>query len=104
MSLASGTRLGAHEVVAQLGEDRLSSSALARVPEQGRFTGEMSMRGVIVTNWCVFAAALALAAQVRTGTLTVYYIDTEGGQSQQDGSFTVTNTRNAFSKTYGPRP
>jgi competence protein ComEC len=41
----------------------------------------MSMRGVIVTTWCVIAAVLALAAQVRTGTLTVYYIDTEGGQS-----------------------
>jgi hypothetical protein len=24
--------------------------------------------------------------------------------AQQDGSFTVTNTRNGFSKTYRPRP
>jgi hypothetical protein len=24
--------------------------------------------------------------------------------AQQDGTFTVTNTRNAFSKTYRPRP
>src|SRR3954447_14806058 len=39
------------------------------------------MRAVVGTALCVVAAVLGLAAQVRTGTLTIYYIDTEGGQS-----------------------
>src|SRR3954468_10023971 len=39
------------------------------------------MRAVVVTTCCVVVAALGLAAQARTGTLTIYYIDTEGGQS-----------------------
>ena len=39
------------------------------------------MRAVVVTICCLVAAVLGLAAQVRTGTLTIYYIDTEGGQS-----------------------
>src|SRR5690349_4773097 len=39
------------------------------------------MRAVVVTACCVAVAVVALAAQVRTGTLTIYYIDTEGGQS-----------------------
>jgi competence protein ComEC len=30
---------------------------------------------------CLLAAVVGLAAQVRTGTLTISYIDTEGGQS-----------------------
>jgi hypothetical protein len=47
------------------------------------------MRAVVVTALCVVVAGLALAAQARTGTLTVYYIDTEGGQ---------------FTKTHRPRP
>ena len=38
------------------------------------------MRAVVITTCCVIAV-LGLAAQVRTGTLTIYYIDTEGGQS-----------------------
>lgn len=39
------------------------------------------MRAVVIAVWCVVAAALGVAAQGRTGTLTIYYIDTEGGQS-----------------------
>jgi competence protein ComEC len=35
----------------------------------------------IVTIWCVAIASLGLTAQLRTGTLTIHYIDTEGGQS-----------------------
>src|SRR5204862_1392461 len=39
------------------------------------------MRAVVITVWCVVAAVLGVAAQGRTGLLTIYYIDTEGGQS-----------------------
>ena len=39
------------------------------------------MRAVVIAVWCAAAAVLAVAAQGRTGTLTIYYIDTEGGQS-----------------------
>jgi beta-lactamase superfamily II metal-dependent hydrolase len=39
------------------------------------------MRAVVVAVCCVVGAVLAAAAQTRTGTLTIYYIDTEGGQS-----------------------
>ena len=39
------------------------------------------MRAVVFTVFCVVAAVLAGAAQVRPGSLTIYYIDTEGGQS-----------------------
>ena len=39
------------------------------------------MRAFFVTVCCLLAAVVGLAAQVRTGTLTIYYIDTEGGQS-----------------------
>jgi competence protein ComEC len=35
----------------------------------------------VVMIWCVVIASLGLAAQLRTGTLTIHYIDTEGGQS-----------------------
>jgi len=39
------------------------------------------MRAVVITTCWVAIAVLGLIAQVRTGTLTIYYIDTEGGQS-----------------------
>jgi beta-lactamase superfamily II metal-dependent hydrolase len=40
------------------------------------------MRRVVITGFCVVVAALlGTAAQVRTGTLSIYYVDTEGGQS-----------------------
>jgi competence protein ComEC len=41
----------------------------------------MRIRAVVLTWLGVVAAVLTLSAQVRTGTLTIYYIDTEGGQS-----------------------
>jgi beta-lactamase superfamily II metal-dependent hydrolase len=40
------------------------------------------MRRAVFMGVCVVAAAaLGLAAQVRTGTLRIYYVDTEGGQA-----------------------
>jgi beta-lactamase superfamily II metal-dependent hydrolase len=39
------------------------------------------MRAVAVAVCCVCVAVLGAAAQTRTGTLAIYYIDTEGGQS-----------------------
>ncbi|MEO8256624.1 MAG: MBL fold metallo-hydrolase [Acidobacteriota bacterium] len=39
------------------------------------------MRSVVVASCCLVATVLGLAAQVRTGALNIYYIDTEGGQS-----------------------
>jgi competence protein ComEC len=38
------------------------------------------MRAVVITLGCLVAAVL-LGAQTRSGTLAIYYIDTEGGQS-----------------------
>ena len=39
------------------------------------------MRAVMIAAWCLVVALVGLTAQVRTGTLTIYYTDTEGGQS-----------------------
>ena len=39
------------------------------------------MRAVPIAVWCVAAVVLSAAAEIRTATLTIYYIDTEGGQS-----------------------
>jgi competence protein ComEC len=39
------------------------------------------MRAVVVAVCCVVGAVLGAAAQTRTATLTIYYVDTEGGQS-----------------------
>ncbi len=39
------------------------------------------MRAVIVTLFCMLAASSAPAAQERTRALSIYFIDTEGGQS-----------------------
>jgi competence protein ComEC len=39
------------------------------------------MRAGAVATLCLAATLVGLAAQGRTGTLTIYYIDTEGGQS-----------------------
>src|SRR6188508_1825902 len=41
------------------------------------------MRAVVIAVCCVVGAVLGAAAQTRNGTLTIYYIDTEGGQSTQ---------------------
>jgi beta-lactamase superfamily II metal-dependent hydrolase len=39
------------------------------------------MRAVVIAVCCVVGAVLGAVAQTRTGGLTIYYIDTEGGQS-----------------------
>ena len=39
------------------------------------------MRAVVITLCCAIALVLTVGAQVRPGTLSIYYIDTEGGQS-----------------------
>ena len=39
------------------------------------------MRAVVIAVCCLVGARSGVAAQARTGTLTIYYIDTEGGQS-----------------------
>jgi beta-lactamase superfamily II metal-dependent hydrolase len=40
------------------------------------------MRRVVIAGlWVAVAAVLGAAAQVRTGTLSIYFVDTEGGQS-----------------------
>src|SRR3954454_9794780 len=64
------------------------------------------MRAVVVTTCCVVIAVLGLAAQVRTGTLNIYYIDTEGGQSTlfvgPTGESLLVDTGNAGDRAFGP--
>ena len=60
--------------------------------------------------WLFLLGAVALAAPAATqdgGTLDIYYVDVEGCTAHwikvsaaADGSFTVTNGRNGFSKSY----
>ena len=63
------------------------------------------MRAVVITTCCVIIAVLGLAAQVRTGTLTIYYIDTEGGQSTlfvgPTGESLLVDTGNAGDRDLG---
>jgi len=63
------------------------------------------MRAVIVASCCLVAAVLGLAAQVRTGTLNIYYIDTEGGQSTlfagPTGESLLVDTGNAGERDLG---
>jgi len=63
------------------------------------------MRAVVVASCCLVAAALGLAAQVRTGTLNIYYIDTEGGQSTlfvgPTGESLLVDTGNAGDRDLG---
>ena len=64
----------------------------------------IDMRAV-VTSWCVVFAMLGLSAQVRTGTLTIHYIDTEGGQSTlfvgPTGESLLVDTGNAGDRDLG---
>lgn len=64
----------------------------------------IDMRAV-VTSWCVVLAMLGLSAQVRTGTLTIHYIDTEGGQSTlfvgPTGESLLVDTGNAGDRDLG---
>ena len=63
------------------------------------------MRAVVITVWCVVAAVLCVAAQGRTGTLTIHYIDTEGGQSTlfvgPTGESLLVDTGNAGERDLG---
>ena len=63
------------------------------------------MRAFLVTICCLVAAVLGLSAQVRTGTLTIYYIDTEGGQSTlfvgPTGESLLVDTGNAGERDLG---
>jgi beta-lactamase superfamily II metal-dependent hydrolase len=62
------------------------------------------MRAVVIAVCCVAVAVLA-AAQVRTATLTIYYIDTEGGQSTlfvgPGGESLLVDTGNAGDRDLG---
>ncbi len=62
------------------------------------------MRAVLTIS-CVVIAILGLTAQVRTGTLTIYYIDTEGGQSTlfvgPTGESLLVDTGNAGDRDLG---
>ena len=59
----------------------------------------------VVTIWCVVVAILGLSAQGRTGTLTIHYIDTEGGQSTlfvgPTGESLLVDTGNAGDRDLG---
>jgi beta-lactamase superfamily II metal-dependent hydrolase len=64
----------------------------------------ISMRAVVTIS-CVVIVSLVLTAQVRTGTLTIYYIDTEGGQSTlfvgPTGESLLVDTGNAGDRDLG---
>ena len=66
---------------------------------------EMRIRAVALTLLAVVATVLSLPAQVRTGTLTIYYIDTEGGQSTlfvgPTGESLLVDTGNAGDRDLG---
>jgi len=63
------------------------------------------MRAVVIAVCCVVGAVLGTAAQTRTGTLTIYYIDTEGGQStlfvSPAGESLLVDTGNAGDRDLG---
>ena len=64
------------------------------------------MRRAVTTGVCLaFAAILGLGAQSRTGTLSIYYIDTEGGQSTlfvgPTGESLLVDTGNAGERDLG---
>ena len=63
------------------------------------------MRAIIVAALCVTAGVAGLLAQTRTGTLSIYYIDTEGGQSTlfvgPSGESLLVDTGNAGERDLG---
>ena len=63
------------------------------------------MRAVLVTCLCLAAALAGLMAQARQGTLSIYYIDTEGGQSTlfvgPTGESLLVDTGNAGDRDFG---
>jgi beta-lactamase superfamily II metal-dependent hydrolase len=64
------------------------------------------MRRVVFTGFCVVVAAVVgMTAQVRNGTLNIYYVDTEGGQSTlfvgPSGESLLVDTGNAGERDLG---
>ena len=63
------------------------------------------MRGAIVTVLCLTLGIVGLFAQTPTGTLNIYYIDTEGGQSTlfvgPTGESLLVDTGNAGDRDLG---
>jgi competence protein ComEC len=63
------------------------------------------MRAALVTACCLVAGLVGLTAQVRPGTLTIYYVDTEGGQSTlfvgPTGESLLVDTGNAGERDLG---
>jgi len=63
------------------------------------------MRAVFVTCLCLAAGAAGLIAQARPGSLTIYYVDTEGGQSTlfvgPTGESLLVDTGNAGERDLG---
>jgi competence protein ComEC len=63
------------------------------------------MRRLFVAALCLAAGLIGLTAQVRPGTLTIYYIDTEGGQSTlfvgPTGESLLVDTGNAGDRDLG---
>ena len=64
------------------------------------------MRGVVFAGLCVaVAAVVGIGAQTRNGTLNIYYIDTEGGQSTlflgPSGDSLLVDTGNAGERDLG---
>ena len=63
------------------------------------------MRAVLVTALCLAAGVIGLMAQARPGTLTIYSIDTEGGQSTlfvgPTGESLLVDTGNAGDRDLG---
>ena len=63
------------------------------------------MRAALVTAFCLAVGLIGLMAQTRPGTLTIYYIDTEGGQSTlfvgPTGESLLVDTGNAGERDLG---
>src|SRR5687768_8492649 len=62
-------------------ENFVQSGRPAGPEAAGGLRSAADMRAVLVTALCLAAGVIGLMAQARPGTLTIYYIDTEGGQS-----------------------
>ena len=63
------------------------------------------MRALVIAVCCAAAAVMGVAAQVQNGTLSIYYIDTEGGQSTlfvgPTGESLLVDTGNAGDRDLG---
>ena len=65
------------------------------------------MRRAVITGLCVVvvAAVLGAAPQIRNGTLSIYYVDTEGGQStlfvSPSGESLLVDSGNAGDRDFG---